>query len=182
MPANQLETEQLSDLTANAATEFSNWLDSIMCTLSSYDISSGHPEPNAAMQMVDAFTQSISNAVSAWSDPQQSSDSIRAVLRHLELTAVQCSSAESAIVVSMLQAARPTLLGEQGANEHAEPHASKLHALIQVIFGLSKSYTTPYNASLNMLTQLACVHATCKMLSQLLCCMSLGVVSLQLQT
>ena len=79
MPANQLETEQLSDLTANAATEFSNWLNSIMCTLSSYDISSGHPEPNAAMQMVDAFTQSISNAVSAWSDPQQSSDSIRAV-------------------------------------------------------------------------------------------------------
>ena len=126
------QADHLSWLTADAAAAFTEWVESILDAPGSCDITSGHSELNTASEIVHAFRDSISNAVLAWSDPTHSTDSVKALLRHLQLTPVQCSSPEAAIVHSMLREAATVPV-----NEQAESFANKLAALSQVSFSLS---------------------------------------------
>ena len=117
------QADHLAWLTADAAAAFTQWVKSFLDTTGSCNITSGHSELNAASEIVDAFRNSISNAVLAWSDPTHSSDSIKALLNHLQLTPVQCSSAEAAIVRSMPQGSATVPV-----NEQAEPFTGRLSA------------------------------------------------------
>lgn len=103
IPAGLDETAQLNWLTEKATTELSQWLSSFQEELDGCDITCGHPELATAAEIVDAFRHSRNNALSAWSVQAQAAEYIKTLLRHLQLSPVECQSAEAAIMLAVLR-------------------------------------------------------------------------------
>ena len=90
IPANISEAAQLDWLTGKATTELSQWLLSFQEELVGCDITCGHPELTTAAEIVDAFRHSRKNALPAWSEQAQAAEYIKILLRHLQLSPVEC--------------------------------------------------------------------------------------------
>ena len=120
--------EQLGWLTDLAVTEFSGWVDSFLNDLKHHNITLNHLQANTAAELVTAFRCSAGNAIAAWCDASSSAENLKILLRHLQLTPVQCSSANAAIAHSILQAPRA-----EPVDTGSELYASKLAELNQVM-------------------------------------------------
>ena len=121
--------EKLGWLTDLALTEFSSWVDSFLNSLKHRNITCEHLPANTAAEVVSAFRCSAGNAIAAWSDASSLPENLKILLRHLQLTPVECSSANAAIAHSILQAPRA-----EPVDTGSELFASKLAELNQVMY------------------------------------------------
>ena len=149
------EAAQLSWLTDLVTTDVSAWVKSILEW--NGDISTGHSQLNTAAALVEAFRFSTGNAIDVWADAAQSAENVKALLGHLQLRPVQCSSVAAAIVHSIQQAASTETVDISG-----ELFAAKLSELEQV-----------------MLEQLSCSSTTKTEDNMRFCFASLCMLSLQ---
>jgi len=115
------EAAQLLWMTEFASKELSEWVASFLDHLKDNDIMSGHSQVNTAAELVEAFRFSSGNAIAAWADALRSDENMKTLLRHLQLTPVQCNSANAAIAHSILQAA-----SAEPVDPRSELFASKL--------------------------------------------------------
>ena len=98
LPKDADHAAQLSHLTTLAAAEFGSWLADISHRLSEYDVTSGHPRAELAAEVVQEFITGSKHALEAWSDAAKAAENMHKLLCHLQLSSVECESAEAAIV------------------------------------------------------------------------------------